>query len=222
MQRNNLFQSLAHFPDPSLYEDVVALSKQLSTSLLTEGYSRGFFPWPHGELKEIPWFHPVNRAVLFLNEIRINKTLSKLLKQHSWSLKMNQDFDTVIEKCANEKRPHQKGTWITNEILTEYKKLHRLGWAHSFEAYNASNELVGGIYGVQCTTKGIRGFFSAESMFYKESGASKACLLFLCETLKNQNEPLLDIQMLTPHLESLGAREISREDFLEILSKKNL
>ena len=204
------------FPDPTPYEDVVAVSPHLTQKLLIEGYSKGFFPWPHDGIEGIPWFHPVARAVLFLNEIKINATLEKAIRRSRTRLTftLNENFAEVLRACAESSRPGQSGTWITEEITWEYGKLHDSGYAHSIEAWNAEKNLVGGIYGVYAG-----GVFSAESMFYREPDASKLCLLQLAQLLREKSHELIDIQMLTPHLVKLGAREITRPTFLRSLRK---
>jgi leucyl/phenylalanyl-tRNA---protein transferase len=208
------------FPDPTPYDDIVAVSETINEKLLTEGYQKGFFPWPHDGFDGIPWFHPLNRAVLFLEEITVNDSLKKSIRRSvrdHWRFTLNHDFKSVIAACRDTARPGQAGTWITPEITTEYQRLHENGFAHSIECWNEKESLIGGIYGVYAG-----GFFSAESMFYRESDASKLCLLQLARLLKEKGELLLDIQMLTPHLKKLGAREIPRAKFLRALAKTSL
>ena len=205
------------FPDPTPYDDVVALSHSISEPLLLEAYRKGFFPWPHDGIDGIPWFHPRKRAVLFFEELIINDSLRKAARRSCSELHftLNKNFSAVLTECAEIPRPDQDGTWITPEIEAEYQNLHNKGHAHSVEAWNLDGKLVGGIYGVY-----TGGFFAAESMFYHEPNASKLCLLQLIRLLKERGEHLLDIQILTPHMEKLGARELKRPAFLQEYARR--
>ncbi|RYZ70244.1 MAG: leucyl/phenylalanyl-tRNA--protein transferase [Proteobacteria bacterium] len=200
------------FPKPEEGDDdCVAVSRHLSFDLLIEGYFHGFFPWPHEGVDGFPWFSPDPRAVLFFDELHIPRSLAKTFRKSAghWRVTRNQAFSRVIEECKLAYRPGQGGTWISAEMQAQYQALHREGYAHSLEVWEGS-ELIAGIYGVYA------GFaFSAESMFHKCTGASKFAVIELCKALQARGLTFLDIQMLTPHLELLGAREISRSDFLK-------
>lgn len=202
---------------------MVALGGDLSPENLLEAYRSGIFPWPitleNGGatgMGGVPmtWFSPTPRAILEFNRIHLSRSLKKTSRQseeiHSFSI--DQAFEQVIRACAEVPRPGQSGTWITEPMLEGYLELHRLGAAHSAEIWNG-DELVGGIYGVDAD-----GAFSAESMFHRKANASKLVLLHLVEHLKNRDLDWMDIQMMTPHLKALGAREISRDDYLEKLA----
>ena len=168
-----------------------------------------------GENEEIPWFCPEKRALLFFDEMHINRTLAREKRRSPFTFSIDQAFEEVIENCADTPRPGQDGTWITEEVIRAYSEFHREGHAHSVEVWEekgSEKNLVGGVYGVE-----VHGVFSAESMFYKKSYASKLALLHLIEYLKNNGAKWLDIQVMTPHLEALGAREISRDEFLQLL-----
>lgn len=200
--------------------DVIAGSDRIWPELLIDAYEHGIFPWPTGEDDTIPWCCPKKRALLFFDELHIPKSLEKVRKKHVasglWKLTHDQDFDSVIKACAEKPRPGQSGTWITAEVLKSYRELHRMNRAHSVEVWNMegkTRKLIGGIYGVDCG-----GAFSAESMFFDEPNASKVALLHLIELLKAKGSKWLDIQQLTPHLEKLGAREIKRSEYLQLLS----
>lgn len=193
-----------------LHDDIVAVGGVLSTESLIKAYRQGIFPWPIDGLP-LTWFCPVKRAILDFSKMRISKSLTKLKSRHRWTITRDQNFREVIQECANTPRPGQDGTWITPELLDAYVQLHRDGFAHSFEVWNG-NELVGGIYGVDAD-----GAFSAESMFFREPGASKIALMALIDHLKTHGATWIDIQVMTPHMEKLGAHEISRPDFLKLL-----
>jgi leucyl/phenylalanyl-tRNA--protein transferase len=209
-------ESPSQFPIEALLTgkvgDIVASSDTVWPELLIDSYEHGIFPWPSGEEDAIPWCSPKNRALLFFNELRLPRSLEKARRNDTLTYSRDQAFDAVIAACAESPRPGQTGTWITEGMLNAYRALHRLGRAHSVEAWR-EKELVGGIYGVDAG-----GAFSAESMFYREPNASKLALLHLIDLLKAKGSEWLDIQQLTPHLEKLGAREIKRLDFLRRLS----
>lgn len=190
---------------------LLAFGGDLSTQRLTQAYTMGIFPW-FSEGEPIMWWSPNPRAVIFCDQLKINKTLRKHLKKHAkeqgFIVTLNNAFDEVIEFCAD--APFRKeGTWIIDEMIQAYKVMHRQGLAHSIEVWS-ENELVGGLYGVA-----INGYFSGESMFYQQSNASKTALVFLVDLLKSQNIELLDCQMLNPFLADMGCLEISRENFIQ-------
>lgn len=207
----------SRFPNPQNYGDIVAVGGMLKPELLLDAYSHGIFPWPMGQDEEIPWFCPEKRAVLFFDEMRINRTLLKQWKKSPYLYSIDVAFKEVISNCAGSQRPGQDGTWITEEVVDAYYEMHRLGHAHSVEVWEWISEkeknLVGGLYGIE-----VGGVFSAESMFYKKSYASKFALLHLIEYLRGRDAQWLDIQVMTPHMEALGAREINRDEFLQLLS----
>ncbi|MBC7384958.1 MAG: leucyl/phenylalanyl-tRNA--protein transferase [Cryobacterium sp.] len=212
--------------------DVLATSAEVWPDLLVDAYEHGIFPWPSGEEDLIPWCSPKKRALLFFNEMKLPKSLSKAKRkaEEDPSLVITRDteFGAVIRACANKPRPGQPGTWITSAMIEAYEGLHQMGRAHSVEVWRVvdtgkndgpsadglETRLIAGIYGVDCG-----GAFSAESMFYEEPNASKIALLFLIERLKEKGCEWLDIQQLTPHLEKLGAREIKRSEYLQLLSQ---
>ncbi len=214
-------ESPSRFPIEALLAskigDIVASSDTVWPELLIDSYEHGIFPWPSGEEDPIPWCSPKKRALLFFNELRLPRSLEKARRNDTLTYSRDQAFDAVIAACAESPRPGQSGTWITESMLKAYRELHRMGRAHSVEAWRTAGgekKLVGGIYGVDAG-----GAFSAESMFYREPNASKLALLHLIELLKEKGSEWLDIQQLTPHLEKLGAREVKRPDFLRRLSQ---
>jgi leucyl/phenylalanyl-tRNA--protein transferase len=207
------------FPDPESIQDedgLLCVSEYLDTDLLLEAYQRGIFPWPQKGVKEILWFSPLERGVLFFDEIHVSKSLKKsyrrLLNDPSYEFKFNTQVEKVISECAKMPRPGQSGTWITDRMHEQYSKLASLGIVQTVELFKNS-ELVAGIYGVK-----MESYFSGESMFGLESDLSKLVLLKLCEELKQEGYRFLDIQMVTPVMKNLGGRLIPRAAFLKLIS----
>ena len=191
--------------------DVVDFGAPLTVDNVREAYRKGIFPW-YTEGIPLPWHCPEQRAVLEFAELRVPRSLEKARRKGEFTFSIDRDFGSVIRECALAYRPGQGGTWITAEFEKVYGELHDLGMAHSVEAWNRHGELAGGLYGIDAG-----GVFCGESMFYKEPNASKLALLFLIDHLKERGSTWLDAQVMTPHMEMLGAREISREDFLSKL-----
>jgi leucyl/phenylalanyl-tRNA--protein transferase len=162
-----------------------------------------------GAIEVLAWWSPDPRGVLPLDGLRVSRSLRRSLRR--FSVRVDTAFDEVIAACAD---PSRAGGWITQEIATAYRELHRLGWAHSVEAWSDDGRLVGGLYGV-C----IGGLFAGESMFHTETDASKVALVALVERLRAGGAELLDVQWSTPHLASLGVVEISRSDYLRRLGR---
>lgn len=212
-------RDLIYFIDPEKAIDgVVALGGPLTTTNLLRAYRRGIFPWPINDYI-LPWCCPEERGILDFNDLHIPRRLARTRQKSTFNFTIDRAFPDVITNCATVLRKHESGTWIIDEMIRAYCELHRRGHAHSVEVWEG-NELVGGIYGVDAG-----GSFAGESMFSLRSNASKLALLFLIEHLKERGLDWLDIQMVTPHLEALGAKAISREHFLEKLAatqKRNL
>lgn len=202
------------FPDPRSAnpEGVVAIGGDLHPDSLLLAYRQGIFPWPVERLPLL-WFCPAERGVLEFTNLHLPRSLARARARTTLRFTIDTAFPAVIRACANTPRPGQDGTWITTQIVTAYTRLHRLGIAHSVEAWNATR-LVGGIYGVE-----VDGAFAAESMFYYEPNASKLALLYLIDHLRARGLDWLDIQVLTPHLVRLGARAMPRDAFLERLRR---
>jgi len=192
-------------------EDVVAYGTPLTLENVREAYSKGIFPW-YTPGFPLPWHSPDPRAILIFDEIRIPRSLAKVRRRGEFTFTIDRDFRAVIEACAASHRPGQPGTWITREFVDVFSEAHEAGDAHSVEAWNANGELVGGLYGVDAG-----GVFCGESMFYREANASKLALLFLIDHLRARGSTWIDIQVMTPHLKALGAREIPRASFLNLL-----
>lgn len=203
--------SLAFPPIQAALKDpngLLAFGGDLTTQRLTQAYSLGIFPW-FSEGEPIMWWSPNPRAVIYCDQIKINKTLRKHLKKQGFTVTLNNAFDEIIEFCAD--APFRKeGTWIVDEMVQAYKLMHQQGLAHSIEVWS-ENELVGGLYGVA-----INGYFSGESMFYKQSNASKIALVYLVKLFKSQNIEFIDCQMLNPFLADMGCVEITRDKFAQL------
>ncbi|HEX6159665.1 MAG TPA: leucyl/phenylalanyl-tRNA--protein transferase [Thermoanaerobaculia bacterium] len=203
---------MSTFPDPRYApSDVVAMGEDLRVETLREAYRKGIFPWPHEGLP-LPWFSPRRRAVLFFDEVYVNRSLRKARKRSTFTFTIDRAFGRVIRHCATTFRPDQDGTWIEPKVIAAYSRFHEAGDAHSVEVWEGE-ELVGGLYGVDSG-----GVFTGESMFHLRPNASKLALLFLADHLREKGAAFLDCQVITPHMEALGAREITRGRFLDMLA----
>jgi leucyl/phenylalanyl-tRNA--protein transferase len=192
--------------------NIIAIGGNLSPGMLLSAYEQGIFPWFNSG-DPVLWQSPDPRFVIFAEKLHVSSSMRKILKNRVFDITFNRDFEGVIKGCSGIFRPGQDGTWITCDIIEGYTKLHRLGFAHSAEAWR-DGELAGGCYGVLLG----RAFFG-ESMFARESNASKAAFLSLAEKLFEQGLLFIDCQTPTRHLASLGGEEIPRGDFLELLKK---
>ena len=193
-------------------DDIVGVGGQLDPETLVRAYRRGIFPWPVDGLPLL-WFCPRERAILEFARLHIGRSLARARRRSTLRFTVDAAFGDVIAACADTPRPGQDGTWITDEIRTAYTRLHALGIAHSVEAWRGRS-LVAGIYGVA-----VDGAFAAESMFHHEPNASKLALLHLVDHLTSAGLDWLDIQVMTPHLERLGAHVIPRGQFLGRLTR---
>ncbi|HEY0045793.1 MAG TPA: leucyl/phenylalanyl-tRNA--protein transferase [Flavobacterium sp.] len=189
---------------------IVAYGGDLSPQRLMLAYQNGIFPWFNDD-EPILWWSPPQRMVLFFSELQISKSMRKVLKSGIFTVTFNQNFTDVISNCAAIPRNGETGTWITNDMQQAYIELHKLGVAKSVEVWR-EGELVGGLYGID-----LGNIFCGESMFSKESNASKVAFIALAEHLQANNYKLLDCQIYNDHLASLGAREIPRGEFLNII-----
>jgi leucyl/phenylalanyl-tRNA---protein transferase len=193
-------------PDDDRYDDLVGLGADLEPGTLLAAYRRGLFPMP-GDRRQDPllWFCPVRRGVLPLDGMKVSKSLRRSARD--FEIRVDTAFDEVVAACADPSRPQG---WIDERIRTAYADLHRLGWAHSVEAWR-DERLAGGLYGVA-----VGGLFAGESMFHRETDASKVALLGLVSLLRDEHADrrVLDVQWSTPHLASLGVVEIERSDYL--------
>jgi len=188
-------------------EGLLAIGGDLSPERLLLAYKSGIFPW-FEEGQPILWWSPNPRFVLFPEQLKMSKSTRQILRNKDFVVTVNKDFEAVIRSCSQIKRNGEAGTWITNDMINAYLKLHQLGYAKSIEVWQ-NEELIGGLYGID-----LGDVFCGESMFSKVSNASKVGLITF---IQNSNYKLIDCQMYTNHLASLGAEEISRDMFLEYL-----
>ena len=195
-------------PDPELADadGIVGVGADLEPGTLLAAYRSGLFPMPLGR-RNVAWFSPEPRAVIPLDGLKVSRSLRRSLRRYD--VRRDTRFAEVMVRCADPRRP---GGWITPKFVKAYHRLHRLGWANSFECLDGSGALVGGLYGVR-----IGGFFAGESMFHAATDASKVALAELVTWLIDTGATLLDVQWMTPHLRSLGAIEIPRREYLEHL-----
>ena len=198
------------FPPSSVALDepkgLLAVGGNLRSQTLLDAYSKGIFPW-FSDDQPIMWWSPSPRMVITPRQFRPSQSLRKLARKDQYAISCDRAFLDVIKNCARQVRTNQHGTWITNEMRDAYIQLHRLGHAHSVEVWRCE-QLVGGLYGVA-----IGSVFFGESMFSRESNTSKLAFANLCHNLSSWDFGLIDCQVYNPHLASLGAYEISRDDF---------
>ena len=202
------------FPDPGLAEPdgLLAVGGDLSAERLLAAYSAGVFPW-YSEGLPILWWSPDPRLVLLPEELHVSRSLGRTLRSGRFQVRADTAFERVIRRCAGQARPGQDGTWITPEMIEAYLRLHRRGFAHSFEAWEGES-LAGGLYGVS-----LGAAFFGESMFADRPDASKAAFARSVGWLRSRGCQLVDCQVRTEHLERFGARQISRREFLERLAR---
>ncbi len=204
------------FPDPNLLESesgVMAIGGDLSPERLYFAYQLGLFPW-YNPGEEILWWCPDPRFVLFPKDLKISKSMRKIMRDEVFTFTENKCFREVIEECKNTFRKDQDGTWLSDELVNSIVKLHEAGIAKSIEVWQ-NDQLVGGFYGIQ-----IGKIFCGESMFAKVSNASKAGFIYFIQNQK-ENLELIDCQIHSVHLESLGATMISKKDYLNRLKNNN-
>lgn len=202
------------FPNPLELEDdegIVGVGGNLSPGMLFSAYYQGLFPWY--DEKPILWWSLNPRLILKPKNLKISKSMKKLFKKNLFEVTVDNSFEEVIRSCSQIVRSHEDGTWITEEIIEAYKKLHQEGFAHSVEVRNKSGTLVGGLYGVS-----IGNFFAGESMFAKESNSSKYGFIKLVNYLGMKGFEFIDCQQETAHLASLGAVAVERETFYHLLN----
>ncbi|WP_178990805.1 MULTISPECIES: leucyl/phenylalanyl-tRNA--protein transferase [Winogradskyella] len=203
------------FPDVSKAsaDGLLAIGGDLSPERLLFAYSKGIFPWFQDE-EPILWWSPDPRFVLLPDDLKVSKSMKQVLKKDAFKVTTNKAFKAVVENCACAKRSDQYGTWITDDMIKAYVKLHRLGYAKSIEVWQ-NKELVGGLYGIEINDK----VFCGESMFTKVSNASKVGFITF---IQNSSYQLIDCQLHTKHLESLGAKNMPRNEFIKYLKPFSL
>ena len=198
-------------PEQASAEGIVAVGGDLQPERVMLAYQKGIFPWFESD-DFLLWWSPDPRMVLFPDRLKISKSMRTVLRKKQFEVTFNKAFDQVVEACAKVKRFGQNGTWITPGLMEVYSTLHTQGHAHSVEVWEEGS-LVGGLYGIDLGT-----VFCGESMFSKSSNASKVALIFLVKELKKNKYELIDCQVPTQHLASMGAEPISRTKFLTFLS----
>lgn len=207
----DLPDSLWQFPNPLGVEahGFVGYGADFAPSTIVAAYRRGIFPWPR-EDAEFGWFSPHPRAVIPLDGLHISRRLARTLRGGRFRFTVDAAFGRVIRSCATE---HAEGTWITERLLGAYRQLHALGWAHSVEVWSQDGKLAGGLYGLA-----VGAMFGAESMFHRQTDASKAAMVALVQHARMIGVQLLDVQVLTDHTARMGAVEVSRKRYLAELA----
>ncbi|MEP6926367.1 MAG: leucyl/phenylalanyl-tRNA--protein transferase [Ginsengibacter sp.] len=203
-----------NFPDVELADEdgLLAFGSNLAMETLLKAYKKGIFPW-YNENEPICWYSPNPRFVLFPHKLRISSSMKTIIRNKAYQFYVDNDFADVIKNCRMAKRKGESGTWITDEIEKAYFTLFQSGYAHSAEAWY-NKELAGGLYGVQ-----LGKVFFGESMFANQSNASKFAFIKYVQLLRENGVEIIDCQVYTPHLESLGAEFISRKDFTNLLNR---
>ncbi|WP_323595800.1 leucyl/phenylalanyl-tRNA--protein transferase [Aliarcobacter butzleri] len=192
-------------------DDLVAIGGDFHPQRLLNAYENGIFPWFIDDLGYIHWFSPKKRMVLYPENFKVSKSLRKSITNKGFVVKSNENFEEVIKSCAKIKRKHEDGTWISEEFIKTYTNLHKLDIAFSIECY-LKDELVGGLYGVL-----IGDIFCGESMFSLVPDASKVAFYHLCQQAKQNGIKIIDCQVYNDHLASLGAFEITRNEYFNLL-----
>lgn len=193
-------------------DGLLAVGGDLSPERLLLAYQSGIFPW-YSEDEPILWWAPKNRMLLTPSSIHVSRRLSRTIRRSSWRLNADTHFQEVIGQCAGISRKHEDGTWILPEMQQAYTDLHRLGYAHSIELFS-NDRLAGGLYGIS-----LGGMFFGESMFSLEANASKVCLIALARQCERWDIGLIDCQMWTGHLASMGANQVSRATYMSALHR---
>lgn len=195
--------------EEALEDGLLAMGGEVSVERLLLAYKQGIFPWYDGDTAL--WWSPDPRFVLFPEKLKVSKSMEAVIRKKTFRFSTNQAFSEVIRSCKALQRKGQDGTWITDELEKSLNKLHQLGFAHSAETW-LENDLVGGLYGIR-----IGKLFFGESMFSKETNASKFAFINFVRQLESENVRLIDCQVYTEHLKSLGAEMITRVDFMNTL-----
>ncbi len=198
----------------SMPDGLLAIGGDLSVDRLLLAYRSGIFPWYNPDDEAPLWWSPDPRFVLYPHELKVSKSMRQIIKKQHFEYRSNTAFEAVTRNCQSVPRDGQPGTWISDDIVAAYTQLHRMGYAHSAEAWR-NGTLVGGLYGIK-----LGNLFFGESMFSLESNASKFAFISMVTQLREQGIQLIDCQVHTPHLESLGARMIPRETFIDILENE--
>ena len=195
--------------------DLVAIGGDFHPQRLLNAYENGLFPWFIDDYNYINWYSPQKRMILYPNDLKVSKSLKKSIKNRGFEIKSNTNFENVIKNCQKVKRKHENDTWIDDNFIKAYTLMHNLEFVNSIEVY-LEGELVGGLYGLI-----INDIFCGESMFSLVNDASKVAFFYLCNWAKENGIKIIDCQVHNKHIESLGAYEISREEYFKIL-KNNI
>ena len=195
--------------------DLVAIGGDFHPQRLLNAYENGLFPWFIDDYNYINWYSPQKRMILYPNDLKVSKSLKKSIKNRGFEIKSNTNFENVIKNCQKVKRKHENDTWIDDNFIKAYTLMHNLEFANSIEVY-LEGKLVGGLYGLI-----INDIFCGESMFSLVNDSSKVAFFYLCNWAKENGIKIIDCQVYNKHLESLGAYEISREEYFKIL-KNNI
>ena len=203
------------FPPPHLArtDGLLAVGGDLSPKRLLLAYQSGIFPW-FSEGDPILWWSPNPRFILHSDHLKVSKSMRQVLRRKTFEISFDQDFSSVIRACSQIPRKGQEGTWITTDMMEAYIQLHELGFAHSVEVWK-EGKLVGGLYGIS-----LGKCFFGESMFTRQSNASKAGFITLVQQLRDHDFEMIDCQIHTPHLESLGGKNMPRKEYLEWLAQE--
>lgn len=218
MQKQLYKLSLHHFEFPPAHfvlddpDGLIAIGGDLQADRLINAYQHGIFPW-YSKGDPLLWWCPSTRATIKPEQVHISKSMAKFIRQSQYRITLNHDFSAVIDACA-QPRKSQPDTWILDEMKQAYIQLHKAGYAHSVEVWDENNSLVGGLYGVA-----IGSVFCGESMFHQKTNASKLAFIKFCHYFAEQGGQLIDCQMKTAHLQSLGVTEMQRDIFLELLDE---
>lgn len=206
-----LLTEVYKFPDPwTIDEPIIAIGGDLHPFRLISAYQNGLFPW-YNDDEPILWWCPLTRCILHLDDLKISKSMRQLFKKSLYQVTFDRDFESVILNCANIRSSNRTDTWLNEEMIKSYIQVHELGLAHSVEVWDDKGDLVGGLYGLS-----IGRCFFGESMFHKSSNASKYGFIALVQNLKQRGFQFIDCQIYNPHLGSLGAIEISKDEFRDL------
>ncbi len=213
-----LSKKILAFPDPHTGDDdgLLAVGGDLSIDRLLLAYSNGIFPW-YGfrESKEIMWFCPMDRFVIFPEKIHVSHSMRTLINRRTYHVSLNRDFDGVIEGCSRAYGRHDSpGAWLGRDMIAAYKQLHEQGFAASVEVWDDHDRLAGGLYGVT-----IGKSFFGESMFSLQPSASKLALIYLANLMRDRGGNLIDCQFETPHLKSIGGQHLPYDDYMRLISE---
>lgn len=204
------------FPHPYAVNEygILSVGGSITPEILLNAYSNGIFPW-NGPDEPLMWWFTFPRLILYPSEVKVSKSMKKILKDEVFTFSINKDFESVIDACQQIERKDQEGTWLSETLKANFIKLHQMGYAHSVEVWK-DGQLVGGLYGL-----GIGKIFCGESMFAKVSNASKAALIYWSRILESYNFTCIDCQQETDHLVSMGASTVGGGQFLDLLRLNN-